>query len=229
MSDKKTECNIIKDLLPLYVDGVVSEESKKLVDEHLQDCETCKQEYEKAKENIVMQVNNDMKPLKRIKKKIIWKQVFAGAISTILVLTILFVGAYFVTDFGIPVDYEDIRDKIVIEEKEDGNVKISVPMDISGNHARYVVVNKDLNKGIVEIAYYIYTEQTIWEKYFSNENIGYLYNSEGTHSYGTENGIEYEDVVVAVYYQHFNYDKKADLDKRFVPTEDPVLIWEKEK
>lgn len=40
----KTPCKIIEDLLPLYHDGVCSEESKMLVDEHLEECETCKDE-----------------------------------------------------------------------------------------------------------------------------------------------------------------------------------------
>ena len=37
----KISCNIIGDLLPLYVDGAVSEETKKLVEEHLAECEDC--------------------------------------------------------------------------------------------------------------------------------------------------------------------------------------------
>ena len=40
----KTPCEIIKDLLPLYCDGICSEESKKTVEEHLQSCADCKEE-----------------------------------------------------------------------------------------------------------------------------------------------------------------------------------------
>ena len=40
----KTDCNIIRDLLPLYVDDVCSQESKKLVEEHLQECPACLEE-----------------------------------------------------------------------------------------------------------------------------------------------------------------------------------------
>lgn len=38
----KTHCNIIKDLLPLHMDGILSEESVSLVDEHLTECESCR-------------------------------------------------------------------------------------------------------------------------------------------------------------------------------------------
>ena len=36
-------CNIINDLIPLYIDGCCSEESKKLVEEHIAECDTCKE------------------------------------------------------------------------------------------------------------------------------------------------------------------------------------------
>lgn len=38
------KCEVIRDLLPLYHDGVCSEESKKLVEEHLTSCEGCREE-----------------------------------------------------------------------------------------------------------------------------------------------------------------------------------------
>ena len=40
------ECEIIRDLLPLYADDVCSESSKRLVEEHIKDCEKCKKELE---------------------------------------------------------------------------------------------------------------------------------------------------------------------------------------
>ena len=43
----KYPCNLIKDILPLYHDGVVSKESEHAVEEHLTECEDCKNYYEK--------------------------------------------------------------------------------------------------------------------------------------------------------------------------------------
>jgi hypothetical protein len=42
----KVHCNVIRDLLPLYYDGVCSEESKALVEDHLPSCEACRKELE---------------------------------------------------------------------------------------------------------------------------------------------------------------------------------------
>ncbi len=35
------DCNVIRDLIPLYVDGCCSEESEKMVREHIKGCESC--------------------------------------------------------------------------------------------------------------------------------------------------------------------------------------------
>ena len=35
-------CNIVKDLLPLYIDGCCSDESRNMVQEHIHDCAACK-------------------------------------------------------------------------------------------------------------------------------------------------------------------------------------------
>lgn len=43
------ECNVIKDLLPLYIDGCCSEESKKIVEKHMETCESCKMFLEDMK------------------------------------------------------------------------------------------------------------------------------------------------------------------------------------
>ena len=36
------KCEIIRDLIPLYLDKVCSEDSRKLVEEHLAECSECK-------------------------------------------------------------------------------------------------------------------------------------------------------------------------------------------
>jgi len=41
----KNECPIVKDLMPLYIDGAVSEESRVFMDEHISSCPGCAQVY----------------------------------------------------------------------------------------------------------------------------------------------------------------------------------------
>ena len=44
------DCNVIKDLLPLYIDECCSDESAKLVTEHLDTCESCRKTYNQMRE-----------------------------------------------------------------------------------------------------------------------------------------------------------------------------------
>ncbi len=48
----KDTCGIVKDLLPLYHDDVCSSSSKILVEEHLEECDTCRSEMEKLNNDI---------------------------------------------------------------------------------------------------------------------------------------------------------------------------------
>ena len=43
----KIDCEVVRDLLPLYIDGVCSLESMRLVEDHLRECGACRMEYER--------------------------------------------------------------------------------------------------------------------------------------------------------------------------------------
>ncbi len=96
----KYDCEIIKDLLPLYADNVCSEKSANIVEEHLNDCSECSEELRKIKEcPIVPEVDVDMKKAvknagKRIKKG--KKKTIIETIALVLILVILFgvIGMY---------------------------------------------------------------------------------------------------------------------------------------
>ena len=45
----KISCDVTKDLLPVYLDDVCSQESKSLVEEHLRECTECKKFLEQLK------------------------------------------------------------------------------------------------------------------------------------------------------------------------------------
>lgn len=46
----KIDCDVIRDLLPLYADEACSEKSRELVSAHLQDCPSCREMLQKLKE-----------------------------------------------------------------------------------------------------------------------------------------------------------------------------------
>lgn len=46
-------CDVVKDLIPLYVDGALSDDSKRLVEKHLLSCKTCNDYYDMMKKDVL--------------------------------------------------------------------------------------------------------------------------------------------------------------------------------
>lgn len=101
-------CEIIKDLLPLYHDGVCSKESKVMVEEHLACCESCSTEL-KAMDEVMDLYNtkqnlkeaNGMKKLSKKWKKGMMKSLLKGVLITILAIIILTLVLYLFMDIRI--------------------------------------------------------------------------------------------------------------------------------
>ena len=53
----KIDCEICMDLIPLVKDGIASEESYKAVEEHVKECETCRQLYGESHEPAQTTIN----------------------------------------------------------------------------------------------------------------------------------------------------------------------------
>ena len=57
---KNNRCGIVRDLIPLYIDGVCSEESTEMVRNHIENCKECRDIYESMKdESIEASVYNE--------------------------------------------------------------------------------------------------------------------------------------------------------------------------
>jgi len=46
-------CGIAEDLLPLYIDGCCSEDSRQVLEEHLETCKKCKEKYAHMQKEII--------------------------------------------------------------------------------------------------------------------------------------------------------------------------------
>ncbi|WP_051536527.1 zf-HC2 domain-containing protein [Ruminococcus flavefaciens] len=86
------KCSIIRDLLPLYCDKLTSEDSNEEIEKHLRECEECNNIYESMnnKEDEIKADRKDIKPLKKIKKRITLR-VIAAIFGTLAVLSAVFV------------------------------------------------------------------------------------------------------------------------------------------
>jgi len=82
----KISCNIIADLLELYSDNMVSEDTKTLVESHLSDCLTCREKLAGIKQSISIPAETNAEPLNFLSKKIRKRFFVIGAVSFLLVL-----------------------------------------------------------------------------------------------------------------------------------------------
>ncbi len=80
-------CNIIRDMLPLYVDGVVSEDTRSMVAEHLKNCAACRGKYEIMKGKLAIPVERDVQPLRNFKRA--WNRKKITLISATILITVM--------------------------------------------------------------------------------------------------------------------------------------------
>ncbi|MFJ7367799.1 zf-HC2 domain-containing protein [Peribacillus frigoritolerans] len=90
---KEIKCTIIQDVLPLYIDEVVSQDTKEMVDQHLQHCEKCQKEYETMKRKLYIPEENKAPIIKKINKKWRKKKVIIS-FSSIFATALILLGAF---------------------------------------------------------------------------------------------------------------------------------------
>lgn len=102
--NQKEICSFIQDLLPLYVEGLISEESKNVIDNHIKNCVECSEIIENIKsdnrlfsedDNCKEHENSDreIKCIKKIKRRIVRNIIIAVIISIALTCGLVYVGS----------------------------------------------------------------------------------------------------------------------------------------
>lgn len=119
---KEINCHIIKDVLPLYVDGVVSNDTQEMVEEHLEYCEECKKEAEFMKQELYLPVEKEVPLIKNLKKKWRNKKLIISGLSVLLTGLILLGTFYFVFHFDTVIPYSESLFQI---ETQDNDMLVS--------------------------------------------------------------------------------------------------------
>lgn len=99
--EENISCEIIRDLLPSYIEEIVSDETKKLISNHLDRCICCKKEWENmiAPINVEPVEERKIKYLKKIHKK------FRNILLTCSILSVIMV---FIAVFSSEVNVEEV-------------------------------------------------------------------------------------------------------------------------
>lgn len=115
----KIPCEVIQDLMPSYVDGLTSPVTDKIIEEHVEECEKCRQTLETMRSGYNMDYTpdeNDKKEidfLKKNKKKNVRVLISSLAAAVILIAAVIFVRLYIV---GEPIYGDWITCTVKVED-----------------------------------------------------------------------------------------------------------------
>ena len=116
---KKINCNIIKDILPLYVDDILSEDTKELIEEHLKHCENCNSDYKRMAGVVEIPVECDVEPIKKLHKKIKKEKILTALIVSILSIVIVIILGTWALFIGVPLETDKVKITTEIQNPND--------------------------------------------------------------------------------------------------------------
>ncbi|MGX8850805.1 DUF4825 domain-containing protein [Amedibacillus sp. YH-ame10] len=105
----KIPCTIIKDLLPNYIDNCTSEESNACIKEHLEGCESCKALYNEMKKPLPYEQQEEIKFLKKIKKRNTNKIILAVFLTIVLCICGVLVKSFVIGSRTTDLTISDIQ------------------------------------------------------------------------------------------------------------------------
>ena len=126
-------CDIIRDLLPLYAEDLVSEDSRKLVDEHLCTCDPCTKQLGILKKAAQIPIEVETTSLKRVEHTIRRRKVLTVAAVLLTVASmIVTVMTFLMTPYALTAE-EAIEG---VELREDGALAIDFARGVQGHAGR---------------------------------------------------------------------------------------------
>lgn len=148
----KYDCEVIRDLLPLYKDGVSNKKSNEIIEEHLKECKECKEYYSAISKSEITLPEPEMIENqgvinygKRIKKKRKIIFIVMASIISILLFSVIIMVQLIITG-GSPTKTSDIKDYGVFE-------------DFKGYSNLYIFPTKMPESAVID-SYYYYHQDT---------------------------------------------------------------------
>ncbi len=233
----KVSCQVIEDLLPLYVDEVCQVESRVLVEEHVKTCLSCLDKLSLMKQadfkenHLTGMEATQVEALADFKKQLRKNKLRVSFISVISAVAIVVIGGFSIFMLQIPIRYE--ADLIGVQPLDNQKVELTfLEDDFYRCHHFQTTVRID---GEMKNILLIYYTDTLWTKLSLKQNFisGSQTEFQGKNDY-TEKGwteanwekIRIGEGVDAVYYAVANYDYLLDHSLDSV-LEKSTLLWER--
>lgn len=172
----RNECNIIRDLLPLYAENMVSADTVEYVEEHLEKCAECRQEYEGMKQQGERKTEGgggekaSVAPLVTLKHKL-WKKRMQTALCAGLFVMALLVSA--VAFLSAPVYFPYSEELFAITENADGSITITFDEKVTDYRCRKDAYSnlEEGTSGEAQTYYQVETWTTLWNQRFAKRGM----------------------------------------------------------
>ena len=160
----KNECSIVCDLLPLYAEDMVSEDTAEFVKEHLGNCPTCRAELEKLRKPVqpvaAQHVPDiDAEPLKRLKKALLMEKVQAILCTAAVLLALMLSVISFLT---APEYFAYSQELVTVTEGANGEATISFSSEITNYKLQRIADPADK-----QTVYHLEVWTCAWDRMFS--------------------------------------------------------------
>ena len=160
----KNECSIVCDLLPLYAEDMVSEDTAEFVKEHLGNCPTCRAELEKLRKPVQPVAAQhvpgiDAEPLKRLKKALLMEKVQAILCTAAVLLALMLSGLSFLT---APEYFAYSQELVTVTEGANGEATISFSSEITDYKLQRIA-----NPADKQTVYHLEVWTCAWDRMFS--------------------------------------------------------------
>ena len=130
----KITCNVIEDLMQQYVDGILSDDSRRLVEEHLESCEGCRQKLLQI-QSICRELDEGTKPVaatageqeygsfQRFRRWLNLRRTLSIVVSVLITFCVVVGGAFVMFDLESYMPYE----KTGMHVNKDGEMFMDEP------------------------------------------------------------------------------------------------------
>lgn len=176
----RNECSIVRDILPLYIEDMVSDDTALFVEEHLKNCSECQKELAKLKATAEIEImsketvlvhQEEAAPLKTLKRKL-WRKQIITIVLSFLAAAVFIGGVVFVLfSWGVPISSDNIKLETEIQYSDTGYLNQEFVLHI------FQMYDKPLGVSVNDV-------------YQTDENGNYVYNE-----YGHKITVGYEITV----------------------------------
>ena len=193
----KNECSIVRDILPLYAEKMVSNDTAEFVEGHLENCPVCRAELEKLREPVEVQAeprtDMDAAPLKRLKKALLIKKMQTILCTAAVLLALVLSVIAFLT---APKYFAYSPELVTVTKTEGGHIVLSFDEKITNYTLQRIITGKDIKEAV----YYLEVWATPWDRL--------------TGRHGVQNALVWEtaDLPVYIFFQQNYALNDVDMD-----------------